>query len=179
MGFDCIKSRFGLNVTKTRNSCFRRKIVSGIHLGNRLVGFYLLTVQKKMSFGTLFVNCCCQVKIGLNHYFVLFSIFFCSDDHIFLFTRSHYIPILIVYHLIQFSKEENWFYKRFQLTFQKWRKYYFLLIFQVLLTGTTLGPEINSLCRQQGWFHVLFVSGCLDRSGVRSWKINKIIQVFR
>ena len=74
-----------------------------------------------MSFGTLFVNCCCQVKIGLNHYFVLFSIFFCSDDHIFLFTRSHYIPILIVYHLIQFSKEENWFYKRFQLTFQTLR----------------------------------------------------------
>ena len=73
--------------------------------------------------------------------------FFCSDDHIFLFTRSQYIPILIVYHLIQFSKEENWFYKRFQLTFQKWRKYYFLLIFQVLLTGATLGPEINSLCR--------------------------------
>ena len=132
-----------------------------------------------MSFGTLFVNCCCQVKIGLNHYFVLFSIFFCSDDHIFLFTRSHYIPILIVYHLIQFSKEENWFYKRFQLTFQKWRQYYFLLIFQVLLTGATLGPEINSLCRQQGCFHVLFVSGCLDWSGVRFWKIDKIIQVFR
>ena len=132
-----------------------------------------------MSFGTLFVNCCCQVKIGLNHYFVLFSIFFCSDDHIFLFTRSHYIPILIVYHLIQFSKEENWFYKRFQLTFQKWRQYYFLCIFQVLLTGATLGPEINSLCRQQDCFHVLFVSERLDGSGERTWFIHKITQIFR
>ena len=39
--------------------------------------------------------------------FCTFFYFFCSDDHIFLFTRSHYIPILIVYHLIEFSKEEN------------------------------------------------------------------------
>ena len=39
--------------------------------------------------------------------FCTFFYFFCSDDHIFLFTRSHFIPILIVYHLIQFSKEEN------------------------------------------------------------------------
>ena len=132
-----------------------------------------------MSFGTLFVNCCCQVTIGLNHYFVLLSIFFCSDDHIFLFTRSQYMPILIVYRVIKFSKEGNWFYKRFQQIFQKWRKYYFLSIFQILHTGATLGPEINSLCRQQGCFHVLFVSGCLDWSGVRFWKIDKIIQVFR
>ena len=132
-----------------------------------------------MSFGTLFVNCCCQVKIGLNHYFGFFPHFLCSDDQLFLFTRSQNMRVLIVYHLIQFSKEENWFYKRFQQTFQKWRQYYFLSIFQVLLTGATLGPEINSLCRQQGCFHVLFVSGCLDWSGVRFWKIDKIIQIFR
>ena len=131
-----------------------------------------------MSFGTLYVNCCCQVKKGLNHFFVLFSIFFARMITFFLFTRSQYMPILIVYRVIQFSKEGNWFYKRFQQIFQKWRQYYFLSIFQVLLTGATLGPEINSLCRQQGCFHVLFVSGCLDWSGVRFWKIDKIIQVF-
>ena len=39
--------------------------------------------------------------------FCTFLYCFCSDDHIFLFTRSHYIPILIVYHFIQFSKEDN------------------------------------------------------------------------
>ena len=97
------------------------------------VGFNQLTVQKKMSFGTLFVKCCCQVKIGLYHYFVLFFYFLSSDDHIFLFERSQYMPVLIVHRLIQFSKEENWFYKRFQQTFQKWGKNYFLCIF--------IGPE--------------------------------------
>ena len=40
-----------------------------------------------MSFGTLFVNCCCQVKIGPYHYFGIFFHFLCSDDHIFLFTK--------------------------------------------------------------------------------------------
>ena len=111
------------------------------------VGFNQLTVQKKMSFGTLFVKCCCQVKIGLYHYFVLFFYFLSSDDHIFLFERSQYMPVLIVHRLIQFSKEENWFYKRLHQTFQKWRKNYRLSIFQILLTGATLDPEINSLCR--------------------------------
>ena len=112
-------------------------------------------------------------------FFCTFFNFFCSDDHISLFTRSQYMPILIVYRVIKFSKEGNWFYKRFQQIFQKWRKYYFLSIFQILHTGATLGPEINSLCRQQGCFHVLFVSGCLDWSGVRSWKIDKIILILR
>ena len=111
--------------------------------------------------------------------FCTFLYCFCSDDHIFLFTRSQNVRVLIVHHLIQFSKEENWFYKRFQQTFKKWRQNYFLCIFQVLLTGATLGPEINSLCIQQGCFYVLFVSERLDGSGERTWFIHKIIQIFR
>jgi len=73
------------------------------------------------------------------------------------------MPILIVYRVIQFSKEGNWFYKRFQQIFQKWRQYYFLCIFQVLLTDATLGPEIAcvdnkvvsvSYSFQSGWMNL-------------------------
>ena len=93
---------------------------------------------------------CKMLLSSQNRAILLFCIFFhflSLDDHIFLFKRSQYMPVLIVYHLIHFSKEENWFYKRFQQTFQKWRQNYCLSIFQVLLTGATLGHEINSLRR--------------------------------
>ena len=41
-----------------------------------------------MSFGTLFVKCCCQVKIRLNHYFGIFSIFCAQMITFFLFTKG-------------------------------------------------------------------------------------------
>ena len=76
----CKITFFSLNI-----SLIGRIHVRGIHLGNRLVGFYQLTVQKKMSFSTLYVNCCCQVKN---------SIFLARMITFFLFTRSQYMPIL-------------------------------------------------------------------------------------
>ena len=72
-------------------------LVIGIHIGNRLVGLYQLNVQKKMSFGTIFVKCCCQVKIGLYHYFGFISPFFLLRWSHFLFTRAQNIPVLTVY----------------------------------------------------------------------------------
>ena len=59
-------------------------------------------------------------------FFCTCFIFFARMITFFLFTMSQYMPILIVYRVIQFSKEGNWFYTRFQQIFQKWRQYYFM-----------------------------------------------------
>ena len=104
----------------------------------------------------------------------------------FLLGWSHFFVYTVTLHTNFDCISFNSVFKRGKLVLQtfstdisKMKTILFLSIFQVLLTGATLGPEINSLCRQQGCFHVLFVSGCLDWSGVRFWKIDKIIQVFR
>ena len=78
-----------------------------------------------------------------------------------------------------FFREENWFYKRFQQTFQNGRINYCLYISQVLLTGAILGPEINSLCK-----FMMRLFTCPIRPRVlgliweKTWFIHKIIQIW-
>ena len=59
----------------------------------------------------------------------------------------------------------------------QWRQNYDLFIFQVLLTGASLRPEMNSLGRYMGCFDMLFISERLGWCGVRTWKMNKTYQI--
>jgi len=51
------------------------------------------------------------------------------------------MAVLIVYHLIHFSKEENDFPNVFNRHFKNEEKIIILCIFPVLLTGATMGSE--------------------------------------
>ena len=80
-------------------------------------------------------------------------------------------------HLIQCSKEENWFYKRFQQTFHKSRINYFVVYFQVPLTGARLGLKIDRDYKLLYLPCDLFVSSRLVWQGTRSWFIHKIYKI--
>ena len=58
-----------------------------IHLGNRLVGFHQLTVQRKMFFSVLFLKCCCQVNKRIS--------LFCNFFLFIVLRRSHFFVLKV------------------------------------------------------------------------------------
>ena len=129
------------------------------------------------------VKCHCQIKEMKKFKFLTKSLllawFLCP------YSRQNQSPrpLLCKYWWHNFKtwilERKNGFLMDFIARARKWGQNYDLLNCQILQTEAVLGLEINSLSWYRGCFDILFVSRRSGWSGGRTWKLNKIFQVFK
>ena len=132
-----------------------------------------------MSINVKSANCICKIRIWKLIFFFKFIVFYCF---LWPFKGQNFFPgpVLCKYLWHDFKTWKLLSKINFSFDFLagswQWRQNYDLLIFQVLLTGASLRPEMNSLGRYMDCFDMLFISERLGWCGVRTWKMNKIFQ---